>query len=222
MRDRAGAPAAHGWRPVASVRELSYGVALEDGPISLAGTTPDRPTTRSTPREGANGLRSTPSNPFARKPIATLLAEMEEGERLHRVLGPLALTSLGVGATIGTGIYVLTGEVAHNFAGPSLMLSFVLAAIGCGFAALCYSELASMVPVAGSAYTYAYATLGELIAWIIGWDLVLEYAIGSAAVANGWSNYFVDLAHNLIGLRMDPRLLSPPWDFVHGHFVTKT
>jgi APA family basic amino acid/polyamine antiporter len=167
-------------------------------------------------------MRGRPSDPFSRKPIATLLAEMQGGERLHRVLGPLALTSLGVGATIGTGIYVLTGEVAHNFAGPSLMLSFLLAAVGCGFAALCYSELASMVPVAGSAYTYAYATLGELIAWIIGWDLVLEYAIGSAAVANGWSNYFVELSHNLLGLRLDPRLLSPPWDFEHGHFVLKT
>ena len=147
---------------------------------------------------------------FARKPIETLLDEMQGGERLHRVLGPVALTSLGVGATIGTGIYVLTGEVAHNYAGPSLMLSFLLAAIGCGFAALCYSELASMVPVAGSAYTYAYATLGELIAWIIGWDLVLEYAIGSAAVANGWSNYFVELTPNLLGLQLDPRLLSAP------------
>jgi APA family basic amino acid/polyamine antiporter len=167
-------------------------------------------------------MRGAPSNLFTRKPIETLLAEMQGGERLHRVLGPLALTSLGVGATIGTGIYVLTGEVAHNYAGPSLMLSFLLAAVGCGFAALCYSELASMVPVAGSAYTYAYATLGELIAWIIGWDLVLEYAIGSAAVANGWSNYFVELAHNLLGLRIDPRLLSPPWDFVKGEFVHRT
>src|SRR5947209_12692268 len=158
------------------------------------------------------------SNLFARKPIETLLKEMEGGERLHRVLGPLALMSLGIGATIGTGIFVLTGEVAVQFAGPSLMLSFVLAAVGCGFAALCYSELASMVPVAGSAYTYAYATLGELLAWIIGWDLVLEYAIGSAAVANGWSNYFVDLTQNLFGMRIDPRLLSPPWDYVQGRF----
>src|SRR4051794_32386805 len=167
-------------------------------------------------------MRNPPSDPFARKPIGTLLDEMQGGERLHRRLGPVALTSLGVGATIGTGLYVLTGVVAHDFAGPSLMLSFLLAAVGCGFAALCYSELASMVPVAGSAYTYAYATLGELIAWIIGWDLVLEYAIGSAAVANGWSNYFVELMHNLIGWRIDPRLLSPPWDFVGGQFVFKT
>ncbi len=160
---------------------------------------------------------------FARKPISTLLREMEGGERLHRVLGPVALTSLGVGATIGTGIYVLTGEAAHNYAGPSLMLSFLLAGIGCGFAALCYSELASMVPVAGSAYTYAYATLGELIAWIIGWDLILEYAIGSAAVANGWSNYFIELMDNMLGIHFDPRFLSTPWDyhFDKGEFVAK-
>ncbi len=153
------------------------------------------------------------SSLFARKPIDTLLHEMQGGERLHRVLGPLALTSLGVGATIGTGIYVLTGEVARNYAGPSLMLSFLLAGIGCGFAALCYSELASMVPVAGSAYTYAYATLGELLAWIIGWDLILEYAIGSAAVANGWSNYFVELMQNHLHIYLDPRLLSTPWEY---------
>ena len=158
-------------------------------------------------------MRRTPSDPFARKPIEMLLGEMRGDERLQRVLGPLALTSLGVGATIGTGIYVLTGEVARHYAGPSLMLSFLLAAVGCGFAALCYSELASMVPVAGSAYTYAYATLGEMVAWIIGWDLVLEYAIGSAAVANGWSNYFVELVQRVFGFRMDPRLLTPPWDY---------
>ncbi len=169
-------------------------------------------------------MRRIPSDPFARKPIGMLLGEMQGDERLHRVLGPLALTSLGVGATIGTGIYVLTGEVARHYAGPSLVLSFLLAAVGCGFAALCYSELASMVPVAGSAYTYAYATLGELVAWIIGWDLVLEYAIGSAAVANGWSNYFVELVQRVFGFRMDPRLLTPPWDYdlSRGAFFLKT
>ena len=102
---------------------------------------------------------------------------------------PVALMGLGIGATIGTGLYVQTGFVANEVAGPSIILSFLLAAVGCGFAALCYSELASMVPVAGSAYTYAYATLGELAAWIIGWDLILEYAIASSAVAAGWSNY---------------------------------
>jgi APA family basic amino acid/polyamine antiporter len=169
-------------------------------------------------------MRPLPSDLFARKPIARLLKDLSGGESLHRVLGPVALTSLGVGATIGAGIYVLTGEVAHNFAGPSLMLSFLLAGIGCGFAALCYSELASMVPVAGSAYTYAYATLGALPAWIIGWDLVLEYAIGSAAVANGWSNYFSEFARHLLHIRIDPRLLAPPWDYDlrHGVFLAKT
>jgi APA family basic amino acid/polyamine antiporter len=157
---------------------------------------------------------------FARKPIETLLKEMEGGERLHRVLGPVALTSLGIGATLGTGIYVLTGEVAHDFTGPSLILSFLIAAVGCGLAALCYSELASMVPVAGSAYTYAYATLGELVAWIIGWDLVLEYAIGSAAVANGWSSTFNDLMKHLMHLQIDPRFLFTPFDFKEGKWIS--
>ena len=157
-----------------------------------------------------------PSDPFARKPIETLLKEMEGGERLKRVLGPVALTALGVGATIGAGIFVLTGEAAKNDAGPSLVLSFLLAGIGCGFAALCYSELASMVPVAGSAYTYAYATLGELVAWIIGWDLVLEYAIGSSAVAVGWSKYLAALFRNQFHLALDPRWLNSPWNFDVG------
>ncbi len=150
---------------------------------------------------------------FRRKDITRLLGEMDGGERLHRKLGPVALTSLGVGATIGTGLYVQTGFVAHEFAGPSLILSFLIAAIGCGFAALCYSELASMVPVAGSAYTYAYATLGELLAWIIGWDLILEYAIGSSVVASGWSNYFEAFLRGVFHIELDPRLRSAPWDY---------
>jgi APA family basic amino acid/polyamine antiporter len=150
---------------------------------------------------------------FQRKPVANLIDEMNAGQRLHRRLGPIALMSLGIGATIGTGLYVSTGIIARDIAGPSLTVSFLLAAIGCGFAALCYSELASMVPVAGSAYTYAYATLGELVAWVIGWDLILEYAIGSCYVANGWSSYFDSLLQNLFGIRFDPRLLYPPWYF---------
>ena len=125
-----------------------------------------------------------------RKPLSLLLEEMKGENRLRRVLGPVSLTSLGVGAIIGAGIFVATGAAAHNVAGPSLMLSYVVAGVTCIFAALCYAEFASMVPVAGSAYTYAYATLGEIFAWIIGWDLVLEYAVGSATVANGWSGYF--------------------------------
>jgi APA family basic amino acid/polyamine antiporter len=119
-----------------------------------------------------------------------LLGEMEGENRLNRVLGPVQLTALGVGAIIGTGIFILTGVAAHDRTGPALMLSFVLAGLACVFAALCYAEFASMVPVAGSAYTYAYATLGELFAWIIGWDLILEYAVGSATVAHGWSAHF--------------------------------
>src|SRR3979490_3211923 len=119
-----------------------------------------------------------------------LLEEGRGANRLRRVLGPVHLTALGVGAIIGAGIFVATGAAAHNIAGPALMLSYVVAGMTCVFAALCYAEFASMVPVAGSAYTYAFATLGELFAWIIGWDLVLEYAVGSATVANGWAAYF--------------------------------
>src|ERR687890_1590492 len=115
---------------------------------------------------------------------------MKGENRLRRVLGPVQLSALGVGAIIGAGIFVATGAAAHNVAGPSLMLSYVVAGITCIFAALCYAEFASMVPVAGSAYTYAYDTMGELFAWIIGWDLVLEYAVGAATVANGWGTYF--------------------------------
>jgi len=130
------------------------------------------------------------SNLFATKPLSLLLEEMKGENRLRRILGPTQLTALGVGAIIGTGIFILTGVAAHDRTGPALMLSFVLAGLACVFAALCYAEFASMVPVAGSAYTYAYATLGELFAWIIGWDLVLEYAVGSATVAHGWSAHF--------------------------------
>ena len=119
---------------------------------------------------------------FATKSHETLLEELRGENRLRRVLGPVQLSSLGVGAIIGTGIFVLTGVAAHDLTGPALMLSFVVSGITCIFAALCYAEFASMVPVAGSAYTYAYATLGELFAWIIGWDLILEYAVASATV----------------------------------------
>jgi APA family basic amino acid/polyamine antiporter len=129
---------------------------------------------------------------FRRKPLHVLLEELHSENRLRRILGPVTLTSLGVGAIIGTGIFVLTGVTAHDKAGPALILSFCVAGITCLFAAFCYAEFASMVPVAGSAYTYAYATLGELFAWIIGWDLVLEYAVASATVAHGWSHYFQD------------------------------
>jgi APA family basic amino acid/polyamine antiporter len=136
---------------------------------------------------------------FAKKPLALLLEEMKGENRLRRVLGPVGLTSLGVGAIIGTGIFVLIGEAAHDKAGPAVMVSFVVAGIACILAALCYAEFASMVPVAGSAYTYAYATLGELAAWIMGWDLLLEYAVSASAVAVGWSKYFQALWKIFIG-----------------------
>src|SRR5215470_15438623 len=127
---------------------------------------------------------------LAVKSMRLLEEEMVSENRLRRVLGPVSLTALGVGAIIGTGIFVLTGVAAHDKTGPALMLSFVVSGMACVFAALCYAEFAAMVPVAGSAYTYAYATLGELFAWIIGWDLILEYAVGSATVAHGWSAHF--------------------------------
>lgn len=127
---------------------------------------------------------------FAKKSIARLEAELAGAPRLKRVLGPISLAGLGIGGIIGTGIFVLTGLAAREFAGPGLMLSFVFAGLGCTFAALCYAEFAAMIPVTGSAYTYAYATLGEFLAWIIGWDLILEYAMGSSTVSYGWSKYF--------------------------------
>jgi basic amino acid/polyamine antiporter, APA family len=128
---------------------------------------------------------------LAKKPLETILAEADEsGEHsLRRALGPLNLITLGIGAIIGAGIFVITGQAAAQFAGPAIVLSFVLAGIACAFAGLCYSEFASMIPIAGSAYTYSYATLGELVAWIIGWDLILEYAFGAATVAVGWSGH---------------------------------
>jgi len=149
---------------------------------------------------------------FAKKPLSLLLEEMKSENRLRRVLGPMSLTSLGVGAIIGTGIFVLTGVAAHDRTGPALMLSFVVSGTACIFAALCYAEFASMVPVAGSAYTYAYATLGELFAWIIGWDLVLEYAVGSATVAHGWSAYFQDFI-GIFGVKIPHAFSNAPFDF---------
>ena len=140
---------------------------------------------------------------FATKPIETLMKEASEsGEHsLKRALGPLNLVTLGIGAIIGAGIFVITGQAAAQFAGPAIIISFVLAGVACAFAGLCYAEFASLIPIAGSAYTYSYATLGELTAWIIGWDLILEYAFGAATVAVGWSGhlraFMRDLGWNL-------------------------
>jgi basic amino acid/polyamine antiporter, APA family len=157
---------------------------------------------------------------FTRKPVHVLLAETEGDHGLRKVLGPVQLTALGVGAIIGAGIFVLTGLAANQYAGPALALSFVVAGIGCTLAALCYAEFAAMVPVAGSAYTYAYATLGELMAWIIGWDLVLEYAVASSTVAHGWSHYFISFL-SIFGIDLPHTWTSSPFDFdpATGHWV---
>src|SRR6184192_1986494 len=148
---------------------------------------------------------------FATKPIATLRAEAEAtGEHaLTRALGPLNLVTLGIGAVIGAGIFVITGQVAALYAGPAVPLSMILVGVACAFAGLCYAEMASAVPVAGSAYTYAYATMGEFAAWIIGWDLVLEYAAGAATVGVGWSAHFVSLL-GLFNVRIPASLTAPP------------
>src|SRR5882762_1128456 len=152
-----------------------------------------------------------PSQLFARKPLQLLLDEMAGDHRLRRVLGPFSLTALGVGAIIGTGIFVLTGVAAHDKTGPALMLSFVVSGIACIFAAMCYAEFAAMVPVAGSAYTYAYATLGELLAWIIGWDLILEYAMSCATVASAWSEYFNYFLKECFGFELPPNWSNDPF-----------
>src|SRR5260370_18830423 len=149
---------------------------------------------------------------FRTKPLRLLLQERAGENRLRRILGPVQLTALGVGAIIGTGIFILTGVAAHDRTGPALMLSFVLAGLACVFAALCYAEFASMVPVAGSAYTYAYATLGELFAWIIGWDLILEYAVASSTVAHGWSHYFQDFL-SFFHVGLPHAFTNSPFDF---------
>ena len=159
-----------------------------------------------------------PNQMFAKKPLQVLLDEMAGECRLRRVLGPVQLTSLGVGCIIGAGIFVITGKAAHDCAGPALMLSFVVAGLACIFAALCYAEFASMIPVAGSAYTYAYATLGELLAWIIGWDLILEYGVASATVAHGWSHYFQEFL-KIFHLEW-PHLFSiAPFAIENGHSI---
>ena len=157
---------------------------------------------------------------LAKKPVSLLLKEAGSAHGLRPVLGPLQLTGLGVGAIIGAGIFVIIGVVAKDKAGAATMLSFVVAGSACTFAALCYAEFASMVPVAGSAYTYAYATLGELFAWIIGWDLLLEYGIGAASVAHGWSHYFVDFL-GLLGFNLSAVFTNSPFDFdpATGAFV---
>lgn len=144
---------------------------------------------------------------FTRKSIRALRDQAEAGE-LRRTLGPFSLTMLGIGAVIGAGIFVISGTAAAQFAGPAIVISMLIAATGCAFAGLCYAEFASMIPVAGSAYTYAYATLGELFAWIIGWDLILEYALGASTIAVGWSGNVVSFLGD-IGIVIPPEFTGP-------------
>lgn len=158
---------------------------------------------------------------LATKPLDTLLNEAQEtGEHsLRRALGPINLLTLGIGAIIGAGIFVITGQAAAQFAGPAILFSFILAGIACAFAGLCYAEFASMIPIAGSAYTYSYATLGELVAWIIGWDLILEYAFGAATVAVGWSGHLRAFLKD-VGLGLPP---MPSSDFMlFGRYIHLT
>ncbi|MGD0966878.1 MAG: amino acid permease [Candidatus Aquilonibacter sp.] len=157
------------------------------------------------------------------KPLERLLAETkDESHSLKKTLGPVSLIAMGIGAIIGTGIFVLTGVASARYSGPSLTVSFVIAGVVSAFAALCYSEVASRVPIAGSAYTFAYASLGEFVAWIIGWDLVLEYALGAATVSVGWSGYFFTVVKNITGFSIPDSLMHNPWDLgpmgqpVHG------
>src|SRR6184192_575310 len=150
------------------------------------------------------------SSLFARKPVSLLLKEMGGRAGLRPVLGAIQLISLGIGAIIGAGIFVVIGLVAKDKAGAATMLSFVIAGCACAFAALCYAEFAAMVPVAGSAYTYGYATLGELLAWIIGWDLILEYLFAASTVAVGWSGYVVSFLKDL-GINIPPQYTSAPY-----------
>lgn len=147
---------------------------------------------------------------FRRKPIAALMADADSRSGgLKRALGALDLTLLGIGAIVGAGIFVLTGVAAARYAGPAIVLSFVVSGFACAMAALCYAEFAAMIPVAGSAYSYSYATMGELVGWIIGWDLVLEYAVGAAAVAVGWSGYLTVILHGL-GIHLPVALTNAP------------
>src|SRR6266567_3682145 len=159
-------------------------------------------------------------NLLRRKSVTELQTEALTDHSLKRALGALNLTMLGIGAIIGTGIFVLTGTVAALNSGPAVVLSFALAGVASIFAALCYSEFASLVPMAGSAYTYGYATLGELIAWIIGWDLILEYAFGAATVASGWSSTLVAFLQDY-GISLPPQICDVPgalWIMVDGRW----
>src|ERR1700754_3472762 len=150
---------------------------------------------------------------FVKKPLGSLLNEAQDtgGNTLKRTLGVGSLIALGIGAIIGAGLFSITGGAAANQAGPAITISFIVAAAGCAFAGLCYAEFPSMIPVAGSAYTYSYATMGEFIAWIIGWDLVLEYAVGAATVSISWSRYFNEFLTTFFNFHI-------PYQWTHSFF----
>ena len=149
---------------------------------------------------------------FVKKPLNQLLTEASDTEKgLKKTLGPWSLIALGIGAVIGAGLFSITGGAAAANAGPAITISFIVAGIGCAFAGLCYAEFSSMIPIAGSAYTYSYATMGEFIAWIIGWDLVLEYAVGAATVSISWSRYFGKFMEGF-GIHLPPGMMGGPWD----------
>ena len=162
---------------------------------------------------------------WSKKSLDVLMREAEgagEAVTLKRSLGAMNLTLLGIGAIIGAGIFVLTGTAAAQYAGPAIVLSFVLAVLGCLFAGLCYAEFASMIPIAGSAYTYGYATLGEFIAWIIGWDLILEYLFAASTVAVGWSGYFTSFVRDYLGIDMPAALTTAPFSVQGTHTLVPT
>jgi APA family basic amino acid/polyamine antiporter len=153
---------------------------------------------------------------LATKPVDQLIADAQHASGLKRALGAFDLVMLGIGAIIGTGIFVLTGIAAANHAGPALALSFIIAAVASGFAGLCYAEMAAMIPIAGSAYTYAYATMGELVAWIIGWDLILEYLVGAATVSVGWSGYVCAFCRNVLHVNLPVAWTTSPFIWVEA------
>ncbi|MFA6108138.1 MAG: amino acid permease, partial [Candidatus Latescibacterota bacterium] len=154
-----------------------------------------------------------------RRSVSELQDEADTDTRLNRALGPLNLLTLGIGAIIGAGIFVLTGQAAAQYAGPAIALSFVISGLGCLFAGLCYAEYAAMIPVSGSAYTYAYATLGEFMAWIIGWDLILEYLFASSTVAVGWSGHVQGFLREF-GVFLPPALAQAPFGVEDGSLMT--
>src|SRR6185437_5213334 len=161
------------------------------------------------------------SNLWKRKPLEQLLTSDEsDSHALKKTLGAPSLVALGIGAIIGAGLFVRTAAAAADCAGPSVTFGFIVAAVGCAFAGLCYAELASMIPIAGSAYTYSYATMGELVAWIIGWDLILEYMVASAAVSVGWSGYAVAFVHDVLGITLSSTWTRAPfvYDEALGQF----